>query len=193
MKLEALRMLVRELVVLVVLVLFLELLLPAGDMRRYVRMVFGLLVIAAVVQAATRPWLDLAQDFSALSVQTVPAVSEGMDEGRRLWERNQERARMGYQDGIAKQVRALAAFNPYLEICDVKVRLADGPQAETGALAEVVITVTEKERCVDRVQVKDGLPEETGGGDTVDEMARLQAIIAGFYNLLPEQVTVIRS
>ncbi|MDI6709681.1 MAG: stage III sporulation protein AF [Thermoanaerobacterales bacterium] len=189
MDLEALHVLVRELVVLAVLALFLELLLPAGDMRRYVRMVFGLLVIVAVVQAAAGPWRGLAQEFSALSVQSVPAAGDALDDGRRLWEENQARAQAGYRDGLAKQIKALAAFNPHLEVRHVEVRLAEGAEADPGAIEEVLLTVAGKSRPVEEVRIGEG---DTGGAfaKQEEEGERLRTVIAGFYNLRLEQVVI---
>ena len=50
---DILRQLIQTIVVIVILAVFLEMLLPRGDMRRYVKMVMGLLIIVAVLQAVT--------------------------------------------------------------------------------------------------------------------------------------------
>ncbi|MGB9846901.1 MAG: stage III sporulation protein AF, partial [Desulfotomaculales bacterium] len=49
--LETVRSLVQNLVVVIILAIFLDLFLPSGDMKRYVKFVMGLLVIIAVLGA----------------------------------------------------------------------------------------------------------------------------------------------
>jgi len=49
--LDIIRSLVQSLIVIIILAMFLEMLLPAGEVNKYVKMVVGLLIIIAAVQA----------------------------------------------------------------------------------------------------------------------------------------------
>ena len=46
---EIIRSLVQNLIVIIILAVMLDMFLPAGEMRKYVKMVMGLLIIVAVV------------------------------------------------------------------------------------------------------------------------------------------------
>jgi stage III sporulation protein AF len=65
---DVLRELIQTIIVIVVLAVLVEMLLPGGDMRRYVKMVMGLLIIMAVLQAA-------AGVLNSRFMQDVPAVT----------------------------------------------------------------------------------------------------------------------
>lgn len=189
---EALQSLVRELVILVILAVILELLLPEGDLRRYVRMVLGLLIIVAVLQTAVGFWnRDLAADLSWVSLGQPDrnATREILREGERLWQVGQTRALDEYEEGLARQIRALAGLNQELTVADVCVRLEPGRAAgELGRLEEVVLILDVRRGDVEDVPVSGFLnPEPAVDPEAV---ARLRGLVADFYGLTPEQVSV---
>lgn len=188
---EILQDLVRELVVLVILAVFLELLLPHGDLRRYVRMVFGLLIIVAVLQAAVSFWnRDLAADLSWVSIGPPDreVTGEILREGERLWQQGQDRAMSEYEEGLARQIRALAGLNPELAVVEVRVRLEDGTGASVPGRLEAVILVLDGANWDGEDLPVAGQPAAVPDPEAV---ARLCGIVADFYGLAPEQVTVI--
>jgi stage III sporulation protein AF len=65
--LEIVRSLVQNLIVIIIIAMLLEMFLPNGDMRRYVKMIMGLLIIVAVIQAVVElgRW-DYAAEFPVL-------------------------------------------------------------------------------------------------------------------------------
>jgi len=187
--LEAVKVLVRELVVLAVLALFLELLLPPGDMRRYVKMVFGLLVIVAVVQALARPWQSLAQDFAALSIEETKAVAgTSFDQGQRMWEKSKEQALINYEDGLCRQIKALAGMHPDVEVLNVEVRLDSEESSTPVRIEEIVLVVSRPPPDVLEVKIGKGAGKE----EQTDWAEQLRTTIADFYSLNLEQVTVIK-
>lgn len=189
---ETLQNLVRELVILVILGVFLELLLPEGDFRRYVRMVLGLLIIVSVLQAAVSFWhRDLATDLSWVSLGQPDQATTGeiIREGERLWDRGQSQAMGKYEEGLARQIRALAGMNPDLEVAEVRVRLEKGTAGETGRLEEVVLVL---DGGGGQLMDKDSIPvagQPTPSPDP-ESVTRVCGIVADFYGLAREQVTV---
>lgn len=189
---DALQTLVRELVVLVILAVILELLLPEGDLRRYVRVVLGLLIIAAVLQAAVSFWnRDLAADLSwvTLGQPDREATREIVRDGERLWQAGQARALDEYGEGLARQIKALTRLNQEVIVADVHVRLEQSPRAgEPGRLKEVVLVLDARHWETEDVPVG-AFPEAEPAVDA-EALARLRGLVADFYGLVPDQVTV---
>ncbi|MEW6540210.1 MAG: stage III sporulation protein AF [Bacillota bacterium] len=189
---DALESLVRELVVLVILAVVLELLLPEGDLRRYVRMVLGLLIIVAVLQTAVGFWnRDLAADLSwvTLSRPDQEGTREIIREGERLWQLGQTQAMTEYEEGLARQIRALAGLNQEVAVADVDVRFAPGRTAgEPGRLEEVILILGGEHGGAAEVPV--GAQLGSRPAPDPEAVARLRGLVADFYGLTPEQVKV---
>lgn len=184
---EVLNTLVIELVILAILAVFLELLIPAGDLSRYVRMVLGLLIIVAVLQAATGFWhRELAMDFGSLSLQPPAASSNtgALEEGKRRWEESRAEALERYRDGLARQIMALTRLNPEVEITDVLVELdTDGASAQIGSIRSITLVAAPAQD--ENGDVAVSLNLEDAWRDSLERVCRT---IAEFYNLDPEAV-----
>jgi len=181
--LDALRTLVRELAVIAILFVFLELLLPAGDLRRYVRMVLGLVIIVVVLHAFTSfGWRGLSRELAALRIEGERAGDEVLIKGRKLWEENQARALAAYGEGLEKQIQALSRLSGEANVTGAQVVMES-----EGQIKEVVITV-ERPRLQDREVAVSGGLQETHLEETV---TRVRQTIADFYNLRAEQIKVV--
>lgn len=118
---EKVSLLVRNLILIVMVATFLDLLVPAGEMRRYVRMVVGLLVTVALVQAVGD---FFSRQELALPALTIPAAAEGeIPDYAAFSIRYREQALAAYREGIARQVKALAGLTG-IEVVRVEVRCA---------------------------------------------------------------------
>lgn len=182
---EALRVLVRELAVIAILFVFLELLLPAGDIRRYVRMVLGLVVIVVVLHAFTSfGWEGLNRELAGLRIVGEEKDDGALERGRKLWEANQERALATYGEGLARQIQALGRLSGEMNVTDARVVMGG-----EGRIAEVVVMVERAGRPGGREIAVSGEPATTApdGG----AVRRLRETIADFYNLRPEQIRVV--
>lgn len=211
---EIIRSLVQNLIIIIILAIFLEMFLPAGEMRKYVKMVVGLLIIVAVVQAigdlARR---DFAGDLPSLTQKEDQAqLSAIMEAGKKISGDQQQKAIEQYSRGLAGQVLALARMNKELPVCDVEVKVqSERDRPGFGQIKEIVLvvagepgrTVPEPERSgkvvtdVEPVTVQVG-PKKNAAGQKEAEAAPPQeavdglvSTVANFYNLKPEQVRVI--
>lgn len=171
---------VRQLLVLAVLALFMELLLPGGALKGYVQVVVGLLFLAVCLGAAGEA---LRRDWSAL----VPALaSAGRERGAAV---DAERSLEEYRAGLAGQIMGLARLHGGVPVAAVEVELEREEGAGWGRIREIRLVVEPGEegpaggpvREVTVPPAREGLPEEVG------EFAR---VVAGFYGLAPEQVRV---
>ncbi|TEB06655.1 Stage III sporulation protein AF [Pelotomaculum schinkii] len=207
---EIIRSLVQNLIVIIILAVLLDMFLPAGEMRKYVKMVMGLLIIVAVVQAVGNliHW-DYAGDFPALTTQGDQGkFTEIMENGKRLTEDQQQKALEEYKNGIARQAMALARANNKVSLLGVEVKVqTEQNKPGYGQLSEMVLTVGPKTESADlqakgsvikevepvSVKLDPAAPdgwERAGERPPEEAVAGLVATLANFYNLSPEQVKV---
>lgn len=169
---EKIGILVRNLVIIVVTAAFLELLLPMGEMRRYVRMVIGILVILAVLQVLVGV-VDRTDGppVPRVTIETPPEL-EGMDQGG-FQEEYAKRAVAAYQRGLARQVKALAGLAG-LDVAEVEV-VVDESGSKYPQLTEI------------RLHLDPTAAVATGDSAGAEKAT---SAIADFYNLPHEKVVV---
>lgn len=197
---ETVRALIHSLVMIGVLAVFLEMMLPVGDMRRYLRMVIGFLIIIAVLQAMG----DLAHHGFGREF-LLPVVKENgkrlediMAAGQALSEKNQEKALEQYRRGVAGQVLAMARLKEGVMVTDAEVEVDRNPGSNRfGQLKEIRLVMTKSEpqtRLVEPVTVQvggkpaAGPPEEAGSSKPQDDLVMA---VAGFYGLSSDRVKVV--
>lgn len=207
---EIVRNLVLNLIVIAVLAVFLEMLLPSGDMRRYVRMVMGLLIVIAVLQAAGNlirgGWqLDMPVPAQAGPSSGASGLTDIMAGGRRLAADAQAQALEQYRQGLARQIAALAGMNGRLTVWGVEVALyEDKNDRKFGQIRQVRLILgtapavaERKNPLVEPVKVQVGTDAAGEGAASgraqpsaeMEQAARRAAAnVANFYNLSPEQV-----
>jgi len=208
---EIVRNLVQSLIVIIILAMFLEMLLPSGGMKSYVKMVMGLLVIIAVAQAVGNlARFDFSGELPSLTRQDDRALLAGiMEGGKKISGSQQEKAIEQYRRGLANQIMALARINKEAPVVGVEVKVQSERGApDYGQLREVVLIVDGEARSgekeagrgvvaeVEPVTVRVGDPGQAGGtepeaGPPREAAAGLVNTVAGFYNLKPEQVKVV--
>jgi stage III sporulation protein AF len=208
---EVIRSLVQNLIVIIILAVLLEMFLPAGGMRNYVKMVMGLLIIVAVVQAVGNlvRW-DYAGDFPALTAQDYQGkYPEILEAGKKLAEDQQQKALDEYKNGIARQAMALSRTNNEISILGVEVKVQnDQSKTGYGQLQEMILTVGPKSAGADVKAdgplIKEVEPVSVGSGHTISTdrqdgaeelphekaVAALVETLANFYNLKQEQIKV---
>ncbi|AGL02024.1 stage III sporulation protein AF [Desulfoscipio gibsoniae] len=155
---DLLRELIQTIIVIVLLAVLVEMLLPGGDMRRYVKTVMGLLIIMAVLQAAAGVInKDFMQDIPAVTVSDTgdPPLEEIMAAGQELADTNRDKAVQQYSEGLSNQVLALAGMNPDVQPVDARVSI-DGKNSD---IKEITI--------VFNAAPVGGAGDDSGGGDTL--------------------------
>ncbi|ABO49596.1 hypothetical protein Dred_1061 [Desulforamulus reducens MI-1] len=201
---ESIKELVQALVIIIVMVLFLEMFLPNNDMQRYVKMVMGLLVIVVVMEAGAN---FIRQDFKF----DLPALTKGnntsslesiMHAGQKLAGKQKQEALQEYQQGIEKQVLALAKLQKDITISGVQVTTLDKPEDPNyGRLTGIVLEISpnpvgdQQIQRVEPIQITvgaTGTPNTQKTSVTDSEQARrLARTVADFYNIPLEQVKVV--
>lgn len=206
---DVLRELIQTLVIIVVLAVFLEMLLPRGDMRRYVKMVMGLLVIIAVMQTAAGVVnSELLREVPRVTVSDngSPPLEDIMAAGKQLSDLSRDEAARRYSEGVAGQVLSLAKLHAGVNAVDARVKI--GP--ENNSIDEITIifstgSVKQAEKMgaggsdtgvrpvVINIGDDAGGAKRDTGTPTAEERkaaARVAGAVAEFYNLQPGQVKI---
>lgn len=206
---DMIRELIKTIVVIVLLAVFIEMILPKGDMRRYVRMVMGLLVILAVVQTAAGALnLSVLKEVPQLKVGEeggAPPLDDIIATGKKISEINQGEAVEQYKQGIASQVLSMARLNPGVNAKEVLVSLG----GELNDINEIMITFgpkaekpkeparSDKNINVAPVEIKAIGNNPTGevkneqvivSPEEKQAAGEVASAVAQLYNLQPEQV-----
>ncbi|WP_374712125.1 stage III sporulation protein AF [Symbiobacterium terraclitae] len=168
---------VRSLVVLVVLASLLEMLLPTGGMKRFVRLSMGLLILLGVV----RPLVSLLGGQAAFDpyllqepAGRLPSIDEIMVEANRFQARSQALLLEEVRGRLARQAETAALAVEGVAGADVALELGGGPALETVHVEKVSVTLLlgsrfGQVRPVEPVRIggAGGQAEEARGGTTV--------------------------
>lgn len=200
---ETLRLLVQNLIIIVILAVLLEMLLPNGEMRRYTKMVMGLMVIVAVVQAISGiTGGSLFGEIEEYAWRSAPEQGKRLDileQGKKLHDDNRKKALEQYKKGVERQISALVGVNGKVRLVGADLNIEDDPlKKEFGMIREVKLRLGREEgiKAVEpiSVMVGEGRTGAEQGGDPPPEMAeaalRAARTVANFYNLPLEQVKV---
>ncbi len=200
---ETLRLLVQNLVIIVILAVLLEMLLPVGEMRRFTRMVMGLMVIVAVVQAmhglSGGSLFREIEDYAWRSLHGQEKTVDILEEGRRLEERNRLLAADQYKKGLERQILALVGAGGKAGLVGADLNIQDDPAGKDFGRIREIILVFSREKGVGAVEpvsvaVGGDSVHPPGGGrpppEDHEDAMRAARIVANFYNLPPDRVKV---
>lgn len=199
---DTVRLLVQNLIIIVVLAVLLEMLLPNGEMRRYTRMVLGLMVIVAVLQAVHGlSGGSLFSEVEEYAWRKVPGDNVPvniLEQGRKIEAENRVKAVEQYKKGLEKQILSLVALEGEVSLVGAEVQIQDDPgQKDFGKVRQVNLIFDHKKgiQQVDTVSVTVGeenrekpaaeIPPEYAG-----EAGKAARVVADFYNINQDQVKV---
>lgn len=207
---EIVSSLIQNLVFIIILAIIMEMFLPMGEMKKYVKMVMGLLIIVAVVQAVVELTdQNYAGDFPFLTQKEDYIQTSGVIEaGKKISSEQTDRAIENYCSSLSRQVIGLARLNKEADVAGATVKVqSEANKPGFGQIIEIIlmvrkesvpqdkITKTSPAEGVETVSVEVGraLPEEgvTGPGPPRESVENLINTVANFYNLKPERVKVI--
>lgn len=169
---EKVTLLIRDLVLIVVITALLDLLLPVGEMRRYVRMVMGILVLVAILQVFAG-FVYRAGFLPVPAVTNEPPLRSEGESYESFRTEYFKRAAAAYREGVAKQVRALARLAG-LDVSRVDVVLEENRE-EYPRMREI------------RLYLDSAVLAAAGSTITANNVTDA---IADFYNLPRERVVI---
>jgi len=214
---EVIRELIQTIIVIVVLAVLVEMLLPSGDMRRYVKMVMGLLIIMAILQAAAGVLhSDFMHEVPAVTVSDTdaPTLDDIMTAGQEMAGQDREKAEKQFSEGLSDQVMALVGMNSEIQAVDARVSLdgdnsdiknitivfnaaGDSTASHSDSSSGMSTSDTAGGNSVvkpvvvelkSESQAKEPSPVKTVKPEQKQAAADLAKVVAQFYNLKPDQV-----
>ncbi|NLG79030.1 MAG: stage III sporulation protein AF [Firmicutes bacterium] len=134
---------VRDLAVMALILAFAEMLLPRNDLRKFARVVIGLVLVAIILGSL----VDLSSVEEALATPSIPDLSEAAGggrhdyaaEGNRIAQAGLEIASRDVRTRLERQVESLARLASGAEAVDARVDLA--PSGDLSGI-RVVVRVT---------------------------------------------------
>jgi len=165
-----------------------EMIMPGSEMRRYVRVVLGFLVLAAVLGpmvATIGGGRDLLQGLEVLRVQQGPGQSAHLPEA------TQNAIASRFERSLAESIMALLKSHKGLD-ADVQVRASYNDSTGMWEVQGVTVRVVpgESSRMMQRISiaVNVGSPKSPPG---VDDTAEIRTLLWESFGLEPRVVTVI--
>ena len=203
--LEGLREVCRQLLVLAGLSLFLEVLLPGGNLKKYTQFVMGLLLVAAMLNPLLGLTRGLAPEIKAsvftdmrrlLTVDGVDEVDSQTQQivaaGSNLAAGARAQAAQELADGLEKQISSLVGLTDGVEACAVEVNLAVDQLYEAAEAdswhnwGQVIIVLTVEEARQAQAEGISRTVRQTVADFYDIEAAAVQVSVASFGSQLPE-------
>ncbi len=196
----ALRQFVQNVIVVMLLGTFLQMILPEGNIRRYAQLAVGLIMVLVLVT----PLVQLSRgqlDFGVVLSQATTTVAwEELQLKGQVWqEQNEQTLLMSYRQALTEQVKHLAERSGEAMLQSCQVDLVEQRQAEDfGRILAIRVQLSRGQGLVQAVtalrpiQVGEAEVELHPGSasDTAAEAAAIQSVLANHFGLDPEQVSV---
>jgi len=195
---ETIRLLVRNLVFLVMLAAFLEMLLPLQGTRRFVQVIIGLFVMLAVLG----PIVTLFKQPSPLHFALPATTGDGaglskiLEQGQGLQQVTAAQEQSAYVQRLEDQIEVMCRLVPGVKSAKADVVLTpESPLQSLGTVQKVAVSLQTGEqqvaRPVEPVRIGQGSP--TISTPVVDQQgiaAQVQETVSSLFGLPKEQVTV---
>lgn len=195
---ETIRLLVRNLVFLVMMAAFLEMLLPLQGTRRFVQVIIGLFVLLAVLGPIVtlfrqQPPLHFALPDTA---GDDAGLSEILQQGQGLQQVTAAQGQAAYVQRLEDQIEVMCRFVPGVSSAEADVTLTpESPLSSLGTVQKVAVSLQTGEQQVTRPVEPVGIGQDSQEVSTpaVDQQgitAQVQETVSSLFGLQKEQVTV---
>ena len=141
---EVIKELVRNVVIIILLTTFLDMLLPSGGMRPFVKVIMGLFVLISMLNPVLG-FFQSEKEFEVFAWQqdkAMPGFTTVLSDSGRLNDVNQEMFLENYATRVALQMESMIKLIEGIEKIDVQLVLAGEQQAGSlGSIKSVIVTV----------------------------------------------------
>lgn len=198
---------IKNIVVVIILAMFLELLLPKSEMQKYVKMVLGLLVILLVLN----PVLDLIkQDFNygerVLEIQNTMELDNIMTVAQNLEQNNKKNILKTYKKGLNKQIEAQVMTFDEIKEAEAYVIIDENMESENfGQIQEIKLCLqfdTEQSNTsiiepIEKIEINIGNRIEEARKQNVNKenisgiTKKVVDKLSDYYNIAEEKITIV--
>lgn len=197
---ETIRLLVRNLVLLVMLAAFLEMLLPLQGTRRFVQVIIGLFILLAVLGPIATLFRQQPPLHFALPVTGIAGgsadLSTILEQGQDLQQVTSAQEQSAYVLRLEEQIEVMCRLVPGVKTAKATVELISStPMQSLGTVQKVKVELMAGEkqvaRPVETVQI--GQTSATAPVPSVDQQGianQVQETVASLFGLQKQQVTV---
>ncbi|MDW7674948.1 MAG: stage III sporulation protein AF [Bacillota bacterium] len=142
---ELITNIVREIVIIVLLASFLEMLLPKSNMKRFVQVILGLFILISILNPIASLISSDEMTFQIEAWQYQPVATSDLEDilaqGQRLARAGEASAVREYEVRIEKQISSLVTLVPGVDYVDVTVSVGDGDKGLVGDIQQVLLTI----------------------------------------------------
>lgn len=193
---ETIYLVIRNIIFIVLLAVFLEMLLPLKETRRFLEVVVGLFVVISILN----PLVSWLHDEELQQVNLQMGKQEGeleaiLDQGKELQQVQSEQVSAAYEEQLEKQICAAAQMVSGVSAASADLVFSTDTTNNQLTIEKVQLVIEQDEQGVEPVQeVKIGSkPVASGQEDATRDQEVLEKVrntIVALFGLQPEQVVV---
>ncbi|MGI6589000.1 MAG: stage III sporulation protein AF [Peptococcia bacterium] len=140
--------LVRNIMLIILLTSFLEMIMPSSSMQRFVKVVMGLFILVAILNPILNV-INQQQNLEAFIWQqedrSQAQFNSVLEQGERLQKVNQDLLWESYQQNLEHQMKSLVKLIGGVKEADVQIKLKQIRDSEE-LIKEVTVTINKKEK-----------------------------------------------
>lgn len=164
---EVLKSIIRNIIVIIILASFLEMLLPSSAMKRYVKLVMGLFIMVTILG----PILSLVDknysfELGSYQINSDEQINDILKKAQNISEANKQKAKEDYQLVLSKQIQGIAQLNDGFKIIDAQIKLKeDNKLSGIVGIDEVTLIVDKEKNNTLKKSSEDKLLEKNSGNN----------------------------
>lgn len=198
LRVEAIYLLVKNIIFIILIAVFVEMLLPLRESRRFLEVVVGLFVLITILN----PIVSLIRQEPLLELEfeegNKKELQEILDQGKELQQVQEAQARNNYGQRLEEQIAVVACMVPGVDKAEAKVQFAAGSSMESVGMIEKIEILIKKVGPQHTVNPVEEVSISSGGGepaeqvDTSDQdvLEQVQKTVVSLYGLQPGMVVV---
>lgn len=185
----------KDIVVLFILITIAELIMPNGNMKKYINLVIGLLIIVTIINPFIRLFkLDFSIDKAVMNYSKYDN-SEGDDKEEFYSQQNNQIEKL-YKERIRNELANLIEEETNYKVLDITVSILDD-QKTYGEIDKLNILITEKEKedatnriLIEKIETVDFDCNLENNSSSNDEYDEIKEIIYNNYSVDKEKIII---
>lgn len=204
--------LIRYIVILIFISTLLEMILPQGVFRRYLRMLIGILLIFTLITPLQKimriaPYWEIPPLVNSMKDESSAELEAILGHGERLYKEKMKSALEDYQAKVFDLLAVELSREFKQDLIDLQVTTEDNPDSKEFGLFKHIYVVIQEEKLVKKVaapgdveeinvSVKVASPNKEASGEnsrsnsSTGKTREIEKYLAAYFRLFPENVEV---